>query len=149
MNIFVGQIYIRPGISFPFSIRFQRWLGDALSARVEISEQFCKAYGADFGLGLRISAKEEIDQPEIKGPTKFNRDKTVEFTIFLPHEGRNYHEPKNSLVLLQRFLQAVGRVLEQLGLDASKILADFNVLETEFLNAPEFLDTPKSSITLE
>jgi hypothetical protein len=82
MKIFVGQIYIKPGITFPFSLQFQRWLGDALTERVEASEQFCKAYGANFALGLRISAKEEISEPEIKGPTVFKRNRNVEFTIF-------------------------------------------------------------------
>ena len=146
MNIFIGQIYIKPGVRFPFSLQFQKWLGEALSKRVEVSEQFRNAYGAGFGVGLRISAKEGIDQPEIKGPTVFKRDKTVEFTIFLSHRARNYHESKNSVALLQQLLQAVAHVVEQLGLDASKVLADSTVFEAEFLRTPGLLDTPKSSV---
>ncbi len=146
MNIFVGQIYIRPGISFPFTIRFQRWLGDALSKRVDVSEAFCKTYGPDFSLGLRISAKAAIYQPEINGPTVFKSDKTVEFTIFLPHRSEDHYEPQNSLVLLRQVVQAVDRVLRDLDLDASRLLSDSSVLETEFLNTPGLLDKSKASI---
>lgn len=143
MRIFVGQIYVKPGITFPFSLKFQKWLGDALSARVEVSEQFSRAYGPNFGLGLRISAKEDIEQPEIKGPTVFKKAMNVEFTIFLPHKVRNHHETKNALALLQQVLRSVVHVLELLNLDATRVLTESNLLETEFLNTHGLLDAPK------
>jgi len=147
MKIFVGQIYIKPGVAFPFSLRFQRWLGDALTKRVELSKQFCEEYGADFGLGLRLSAKDDIDQPDIKGPTVFKRDKNVEFTIFLPYRAASdYHERKSSLILLNQMLQSVIRVLEQLRLDATNVLTDSTILETEFLNTPGLMDAPRPAI---
>jgi hypothetical protein len=70
MRIFVGQIYIEAGATFPFSFSFNKWLGKALSDRVEVTERFRTKYGAEFGLGIRLSAKRQIEQPEIRGPQK-------------------------------------------------------------------------------
>ena len=140
MKIFVGQIYIQVGATFPFSLRFQRWLGEALSGRVEVSERFCKEFGSDFELGFRISAKKGIDRVEIKGPTVFKRDKSVEFTIFLPYGQSDYHELGAASLVLQEVLQSVGRILQQVGLDAGKILGDIDVLRDEFLSTPGLLN---------
>ena len=144
MKIFVGQIYIKPGVSFPFSLRFQKWLGDALTQRVVASEVFRNAYSDSFSLGLRISAKDDIDQTEIKGPTVFKRDKSVEFTIFLPHRVCDYNEPECSLGVLRLILRSAVLVLEELGLDAAKVKIDSSALEDDFLNTPGLLDAPKS-----
>jgi len=143
MKVFIGQIYIKAGVAFPFSLRFQRWLGDALSERVEVSEQFSKKFGADFGLGLRISAKEDIERPEIKGPTVFKRDKNVEFTIFLPHRPNDYHDLTVASLLLEQVLQSTVRILHQLGLNAANVLGDMHHLRAEFLSASGLLDTRK------
>lgn len=143
MKIFVGQIYIKAGVVFPFSLRFQRWLGDALSERVEASEKFRNAFGTDFGLGFRISAKEGIDQPEIKGPTVFKRDKNVEFTIFLPHQPNDYHNLTAASLLLEQVLQSAVLILQQLGLNTATVLGDMHHLRTEFLDTPGLLDPPK------
>ena len=145
MKIFVGQIYIKPGVSFPFSLRFQKWLGDALTQRVVASELFRNAYADNFRLGLRISAKDDIDQTEIKGPTVFKRDKSVEFTIFLPHRICNYNEPECSLGVLRLILRSAIRVLEGLGLDAAKVKNDLAALEDDFVSTPGLLEAPKSS----
>lgn len=143
MRIFIGQIYIKPGIEFPFSLYFQSWLGNALSKRIEASEQFNKAFGIEFGLGLRISAKQGIDRPEIKGPTVFKRDKDVEFTIFLPYQPNDYHDRTVAVLLLEQVLQSAVLILQQLGLDAANVLGDMRQLRTEFLNTPGLLDRPK------
>lgn len=143
MKIFIGQIYIKVGVAFPFSLRFQKWLGDALSERVGVSEQFSNEFGPSFGLGLRISAKENIDQPEIKGPTMFKRDKKVEFTIFLPHRPSDYHDPKVASLLVEQILQSAVLILQQLGLDTVNVVGDKHHLRTEFLSTPGLLDARK------
>src|SRR5947207_12558625 len=93
MKIFVGQIYIEPGASYPFSHQFQTWLGEELTNRVQPSQQFLRAYPDGFDLIFRVSAKSKINKPEIKGPTVFKRGKDVEFTVFLPHDGREPSDP--------------------------------------------------------
>ena len=143
MKIFIGQIYIEPGVAFPFSLRFQKWLGDALSERVSASEQFSNKFGSGFDLGLRISAKANINQPEIKGPTVFKRDKDVEFTIFLPHQRNDYHDLTVASLLLEQVLQSAVLILQQLGLNPANVLGDMHHLQTEFLNTPGLLDSPK------
>lgn len=142
MKIFVGQIYVQAGVIFPFSFLFQRWLGDALSKRVEASEQFIQSFGTEFELGLRISAKKEIDQPEIKGPTLFKQDKTVEFTIFLPYQETDYHELATASLLLEQILRSVLIISQQIGLNSSGLLGDISHLQMEFLSTPGLLDPP-------
>lgn len=51
MKIFVGQIYNKAGVAFPFSLRFQKWLGDALCERVAVSTEF----SSEFGTGERTT----------------------------------------------------------------------------------------------
>ena len=86
MNISVGQIYIEPGVNFPFSHLMQVWLGQQLSALASPTADFVNAYGIDFSLVIRISARKSLKANEIKGPTVFKRTKDVEYTIFLPYE---------------------------------------------------------------
>lgn len=143
MIIFIGQIYTKVGITFPFSLRFQKWLGDALSTRVEASEHFTKQFGKSFALGIRISAKDGILTPEIKGPTVFKKDKTVEFTIFLPHASLDYHDQKVIDALLGKLLDSVVLVLSQIGLNPTTIVTGKNLLITEFHNDPLLLEAHK------
>ena len=145
MKIFVGQIYIEVGVTFPFSLRFQRWLGDALSERVETSGQFCARFGANFGLGLRISAKADIEQTEIRGPTVFKRDKDVEYTVFLPYKPNDYHDPGLASLVLLQILQSTVRVLQELDLNPQKVVGDMNYLQATFLNTPGLLKTRNPS----
>jgi hypothetical protein len=139
MKIFVGQIYIKAGVMFPFSLRFQKWLGDALSERVQASERYCHEVGASFALGIRISAKEDIVEPEIKGPSLFKREKTIEFSIFLPHCQRDYHDIFVSSLVVGKILKSVVAILQQLGLDATKVVRDLDLLEAEFMTTPGLL----------
>jgi hypothetical protein len=143
MRIFVGQIYIEPGVTFPFSFGFNKWLGDALSQRIEVSEQFRNKFGAEFGLGIRVSAKQEIDQPEIRGPTVFKRDKDVEFSIFLPHRSKDYHESTEASFVVEQLLEAAARAMQQVGLNTAKLIGDVPLLRAEFLNTPGLLNARK------
>jgi hypothetical protein len=140
MKIFIGQIYIKPGISFPFSLGFQKWLGDSLSERIEATEPFKKEFGVDARLGIRISAKENIDQPEIKGPTFFKRDKCVEFTIFLPYQSRDYYDPSVAAYLVDQLLQSIGIILQDIKLDPENIVRDAARLRSDFLSISGLLD---------
>src|SRR5438132_14279232 len=84
MKVWFGQIYIGPGVSFPFSHHFQRRLSHEVTALVEPSEKFIKKFGREFELMFRISAKQKLKRNEIRGPTVFNKTRDVEYTIFLP-----------------------------------------------------------------
>ncbi len=85
MKISFGQVYVEVGANFPFSHHFQRLLSETFSQLATPTEAFTKRFGADFELMVRISARRNLSENEIKGPTVFKRDKDVEYTLFLPY----------------------------------------------------------------
>ncbi len=86
MKVFLGQIYGEPGVSFPFSHHMQAWLGAQLSELATPNTEFLNMYGADFALMVRISARTNCTENQIKGPTVFKKTKDVEYTLFLPYD---------------------------------------------------------------
>lgn len=86
MKVHFGQIYVEPGITFPFSHHFQLHLGTAITSLVKPSGAFIDKYGPDWELMFRISAKTSIEDNEVKGPTVYQTDKDVEYSIFVPYE---------------------------------------------------------------
>lgn len=121
MRVFVGQIYIQPEANYPFSHNFQKWISEELSKIVEPSDSFLKKYTDDFDLIFRISAKKEIDEIEVKGPTVFKKDKDIEFTIFLPYDHNSLETMDDFKQPLLLFLDGVAIALEQLTIDATKV----------------------------
>ncbi|MCA9195620.1 MAG: hypothetical protein KDB03_27800 [Planctomycetales bacterium] len=120
MNIYVAQIYPEAGVNYPFTHQFQQFMSKTLTDSVPKSEAFAEKYGGDFDLMFRMSAKSGIEQPEIKGPTVFKRDKDVEYTIFLPFRGSDY----DSNVLrhaVTELLDGIVRVLSELGFDTTSV----------------------------
>jgi len=79
-------MYTEEGVNFPFSHHMQAFWRERLSALAMPSAQFVKAYGADFTLGIRLNARKEIAESEIRGPTVFRRTKDVEYALFLPYD---------------------------------------------------------------
>jgi hypothetical protein len=120
MKVYFGQIYIDAGIEFPFSIDFQKYLAEAVTAQVAPSGYWVKKYGRHFDLIFRISAKREITKNEIRGPTVFRKAKDIEYSIFLPFDvvTRRRDIPRSAL----RFVfKGVYSVLESLEIDTGKL----------------------------
>jgi hypothetical protein len=114
------QIYIRPGIEFPFSHIFQKWLSGELSSIVQASPDFVRSYGDDFDLVLYMSAKSEIQELEIKGPGVHKKTKDVEYTIFLPYDIIN----KSDNVIagaVRHLLDGIVKVLTTLKIDTREV----------------------------
>lgn len=136
MRIFIGQIYAQPGINYPFSHVFQRWLGQKLTELNMSSAHFDRRYPG-FDLMLRMSAMADLAQPRIKGPSVFRRDKEVEFSVFLPHiecdpsDKNTYRKP------LRLFLDSVACILEELGIDASHLTGICDELINGIVTDPE------------
>ena len=86
MNVFFSQIYIEPGVDFPFSYHFQRRLSEQVTSLVMPSARFLAKYGDDYKLIFNVSAKQVIQVNEIRGPTVFKKTKDVEYTAFLPFD---------------------------------------------------------------
>jgi hypothetical protein len=120
MKILCGQIYIEPGVSFPFSSAAIRYLDEGLSGLVTPSDEFVRNYGSDFKLVFNISAKKSLEKYEVRGPTVFKRTKDVEYTLFLPFTVivASQNPPYSAL----RFLfQGIYTVFHSLGIDASNV----------------------------
>jgi hypothetical protein len=122
MKVYFTQIYIKPGVIFPFSSHFQGRLSDEVTALVVPSAKFTQKYGDDWNLGFNISAKRTICDNEIRGPSVFRKAKDVEYTIFLPFDTiqREASVAQSAVTFL---LQGVCSVLGSLGIDASEIRA--------------------------
>lgn len=121
MKVWFAQIYIEPGVSFPFSHLFQRYLSNEITALVQPSEKFLELYGRDFNLIFRISAKRGISSNEIKGPTVFKRAQDVEYTVFLPFDVIN-RATESGKAALELLLAGARCILESLDIDTSSIL---------------------------
>jgi len=138
MKFYFGQIYIQAGTKFPFSYLFSEWLDEVVTECVEASPHFDKKY-PDFRLIIRISAKAGLREPEIRGPSVFRRDKDVEFSVFLPHENKDYFDPAICRDIVRQLLESVIKVLEKLQLDATKVREKIPALLEEFMLRPKFI----------
>ncbi len=118
--MYFGQIYIEPGITFPFSAEFQRTLGKAITALVSPSAKFEDRFGTDWSVMIRISAKTGIAANDIRGPTTFKKSKDVEFSVFLPFDliSKTADPLKAALVYL---LEGASWSLASLDIDVSKL----------------------------
>ena len=120
MKVHFGQIYIEPGIAFPFSHHFQRRLAADITSLITPSAAFIATYGADWELMIRISAKTGIDENEIRGPSVYMADKGVEFSVFVPYDVvvRSDDIRQSSL---QFILNGCREVFRQLEIDSVKV----------------------------
>lgn len=121
MKLFVGQVYIQPGVRFSFSHLFQKWIGEKLTELIVPSDSFLDKYPGGYDVIFRLSAKSEIYNTEIKGPTVFKKDKQIEYTIFLPHRDNVPDKDVMHRDALERFFDAVACALESLYIDAGEI----------------------------
>jgi len=124
MRIHISELYVDSGATHPFSHLLTQWMGEQLTKRVEPSEMFIRKYSKDFNVVFRLSAKVGIAQPEIAGPTLFRRTKDVEYSIFLPHEGRPPKTKSACKEPLRLFLDSVVKVLQVLKIDTQSIEQD-------------------------
>ncbi|GGP73003.1 hypothetical protein [Shewanella algicola] len=134
MRVFVGQIYIQAGVNYPFSHEFQKWVGDELSRLIEPSDAFIEKYSEEFELMFRLSAKAELDEIEIKGPTVFKKDKDIEFTIFLPYQRISLEEKDSFIEPIKLFLEGVALALEVLSINSSMVRSNSSELVEKIIS---------------
>ena len=140
MTVHFGQIYIRPGITYPFSFHFQKWLSRSVSELIEPSPTFLKKYGADWNLIVRISAKADIESLEIRGPSRFPKDRDVEYSIFLQHPGSLVCTQADCLLPLRQLLDGVQHVLRSLEIDVTRLETSKPMLLQQFSADPTMVD---------
>lgn len=137
MEIYVGQIYIQQDVNFGFSYLFQRSIHSFLSENIKNSERFCEKY-KDYTLMFRMSAKKDITENEIKGPTIFRKDKDMEYSIFLPFDEIMKNENYNYFALKYLF-EGIYSILDKYGFDFSIIKKEEEKFINTVLNDPSML----------
>lgn len=136
MKIHIGQFYLEVGAAYSLSYRFQGFLGEELSSRVEPSEKFIAEYGEDYELMFRISAKSGLTAPDVKGPTVFKDDKDVEYSIFLPFDkDRPLGELQYREVLALLFHE-IEVVLKSLGMEVKGLAQDARDIIDQIVKNP-------------
>jgi hypothetical protein len=135
MKIHFSQIYIRPGVTFPFSHLLQLYLSNEITDRVEPSSKFLAKYGDDYDVIFRISAKKELVNNELKGPTVFEKDRHVEYTVFLPFDVI-HRAPDINRSAIEFLLNGVVSVFASLEIIADKLLKDRVQLIERVLSDP-------------
>lgn len=128
MKVFISQFYIFAGVEYPFSHRFQRFLSEELSNCIAASDTFIRKYSVDFDIVFRMSAKAGLADPEVFGPTVFKRDKSVEFTIFVPfHQDETRGNDLNRRIL-HILLNQIVDVLKRLEIDVTSLILKLDSL---------------------
>src|SRR5262245_13769688 len=135
MQVHFTQIYIEPGVSFPFSHHFQNRISEEVTSLVTPSADFLEKFGSDLNLVLNISAKKALRDNEVKGPTVFKKTKDVEYTIFLPFDliTRSQKAPECALRFM---LKGACSILESLGIDTAEIVATQESLIAQICSEP-------------
>ena len=145
MRISVSQVYIEPDAYYPFSIAWQNFISEELSRLCVSSSHFNRIYGEEYQLILRVSAKKEVDSVEIKGPTIFRRDKDVEYTLFLPHEGGSVTSLHQCAEALAAFFDGVITVLRALEVDVGALRSAREDIITRSMSKEMFDETVSSN----
>src|SRR6266446_207939 len=118
MKVSVSQVYIEPGISFPFTSFFQKWISGNLTELTYPSKEFNHCYGENFHLIFRMSAKAGLRDVEIRGPSVYRKDRDVEYTIFLPYDVIVAADERFNCAL-DYLLRGIIRILKSLKIDTS------------------------------
>jgi hypothetical protein len=140
MSIYVSQIYPEAGVSYPFNHRFQKYLSDLVSAKVGTSKKFADLYGPEYDLIFRMSAKEGLAKPEIKGPTVFKRDKDVEYTVFLPFDRSVEMDAKTLSQALDFLLTSMIEILKELEMTTTGLSAELSAIVDRILGDAKMID---------
>jgi hypothetical protein len=140
MSIYVSQIYPEAGVSYPFNHRFQKYLSDLVSAKVGTSKKFADMYGPEYDLIFRMSAKEGLAKPEIKGPTVFKRDKDVEYTVFLPFDRSVEMDAKTLSRALDFLLTSMIEILKELEMTTTGLSAELSAIVDRILGDAKMID---------
>ena len=140
MKVSVGQIYIQAGVDFPFSFDMQSWISKELSALASPGPAFLKSYGKGFELIIRLSAKTELGENEIKGPTVFKKDKDVEYTLFLPYDRIRDAGAGSRQLAAEKFVDGVTAVFAKAGIEAPELSKRRATLIKKLATDDEMLD---------
>jgi hypothetical protein len=141
MKVAVTQIYIEPGVSFPFSYLMQRWLSQELTSLATPTNAFLERNGVDFRLIVYISAKTKAESNEIRGPSVAKKSKAVEYTLFLPYDviDRSEDRCRAAMTHIVTGIQAIFRLA---GIDAEGLDGRRAAILDHVCSEPTMLEEP-------
>ncbi len=146
MNVYFRQVYVYPGVDFPFTHVCQKFLSHEVTEAIVVSDKFIKSYGSEFNLTFNISAKNGLRDNETKGPSVFRKTADVEYTIFLPfdviiNEGDEKRRHKDVPRLALQFLfKGIYSVFEVLGISPAAVREKQDSLIEQICSDPSMLD---------
>jgi hypothetical protein len=139
MKVAFSHIFIQVGINFNFSYKLHKFLIAELSDLITPSEKFLKLHGEDYQLIFNISAKKQLAINEIVGPLTSKKNKTVEFSVFLPYTPiMKELEPNRSA--LEHLFEGVYEVLEKYEIDSSQVKLEQKKLIDKIMSSPEMFE---------
>jgi hypothetical protein len=111
-----------------------------VSAKVGTSKKFADLYGPEYDLIFRMSAKEGLAKPEIKGPTVFKRDKDVEYTVFLPFDRSVEMDAKTLSRALDFLLTSMIEILKELEMTTTGLSTELSAIVDRILGDAKMID---------
>jgi hypothetical protein len=137
MRFYLGQVYSKPWVSFPFSHELQRYLSREIGARIAPSGSFVARYGADWALTLRLGADTNLTRNKIEGPSVSKKNRDVEYALVLPFDAIVESSGDLHRAALEFALVGIAEVLRRAGLDPSRVSAASSALIDEICARPE------------
>jgi hypothetical protein len=139
MKVAFSHIFIQAGINFKFSFKLHNFLSKELSELIIPSGKFLRLYGEDYQLIFNISAKKQLAINEIVGPLTSKKNKTAEFSVFLPYTPIMQEvEPNRSA--LQHLFEGVYEVLGKYEIDISKLRTEQERIIEKIMASPEMFE---------
>ncbi len=136
MEVFFSQIYIEPGITFPFSHHFQRDIASKVNSVIDVPASLLSKYDIDWSIMFRISAKRVLTCIEVQGPTVYKKEKDIEYSLFLPFIIIN--ESKQSLTTaVEMILREISNILSGLGFETANLNRNIPAFVSELLLSPK------------
>jgi hypothetical protein len=141
MKVYFNQVYLSPGIEFPFSIEFQCRLSEEITRLVTPSKMFIEKYGRSWDLIFYISAKRSIRDNRVRGPAVLRKRNELEYTVFLPFDviKAKRQTPRTAMEFL---IKGVCSIFDSLGIDTAKILEKQEVIIEQICSDPATFEAP-------
>ena len=140
MKVGFVQAYMQQGAEFPFTCDFQRFLSAEVTSATIASEEYQEKYGEDCTLRFYISAKHDLHDNEVRGPSVFRKTKDIEYTIFLPFSViMRRNDPRRAA--LNFLFQGIYKVFEKLRIDSTNVRMREEEWTRFICSAPEMFES--------
>jgi hypothetical protein len=119
----------------------QVWLTNELSGVCEDAVEFFERYGENFDLVIRISAQNQITGNLLKGPTIFEEEEDVEYTLFLPYDVI-IQSADGRRAAATFLLEGIRAVFERVGIRTARLNERTELLLERLCSDPAMLKGP-------